>query len=185
MALNSSNVRVAVTGALNVAPTTTAAPTSASSALPAAYKDLGYFSDDGVTETRDRSTDSIRGWQNAALLREVVTESSLTFQGVLVETKKETVELYYGTTVAADGSIKIDPSSTGGRKSFVLDIIDGGELIRAYVPSGEITDVGDQTFASGEAIGYDVTVTAYAVSDANGSQYSAIKWYSSLVTSGS
>lgn len=184
MALNSDNVRVAVTGALYVGPTTVTAPTSASSALGQDLKDLGYFSDDGVTETRDRSTDTIRGWQKAATLREVVTEASLSFQGVLVETKKETVELYYGSAVATDGSIKINPSNTGGRKTYVLDIIDGDELIRAYIPSGEITEVGDQTFASGEPIGYDVTVTAYLVTDGDGNEYSAVKWYSSLDTSG-
>lgn len=183
MALNSENVRVAVTGALYVAPTTATAPTTASSALPNDYVDLGYFGEDGVTETRDRSTNSIRAWQRSALVREVVTESSLTFSGVLIETKKETVELYYGTEVAADGSIKIDPSQTGGRKSFVLDVIDGDELIRAYVPSGEVTAVGDQVFANGEPIGYEVTITAYSMTVA-GDTYTAIKWYSSLVEEG-
>jgi hypothetical protein len=182
VALNSDNVRVAVTGAMYVGATATAKPTSASSALPAGFNDLGYFSDDGVTETRDRSTNSIRGWQKAALLREVVTEAALSFQGVLVETKKETVELYYGSPVdTSDGSIRIDPANTGGRQSFVLDIIDGDELIRAYIPSGEITDVGDQQYVSGDAIGYDVTVSAYLVTDEDGDTYSAIKWYSSLV----
>jgi hypothetical protein len=180
VALNSENVRVAVTGAMYVAPTTATKPTSAASALGVDYKDLGYFGEDGVTETRDRSSNSIRAWQRSALVREIVTESSLTFSGTLIETKKETVELYYGSELASDGSIKIDPSNTGGRHSHVLDIIDGDSLIRAYIPSGEITEVGDQVFANGEAIGYEITVTAYTVTDEDGDTYSAIKWYSDL-----
>lgn len=183
MSLNSENVRVAVTGAAYVAPTTLAAPTSATSVLGADAKDLGYISDGGITETRDRSTNQIRAWQNAALVREPVTESSITYNFVLIETKKETIEAYYGTTVAADGSIKIDPGKTGGRKSYVFDVIDDDDVIRIYVPSGEITEVGDQAYVNGDPIGYEVTVTGYAVTQGDES-HSAVKWYSSLDTTG-
>lgn len=176
MALDSSNVRVAVTGAVYRAPTGTAAPTGADSSLNVAFKDLGYVSEDGVTETRDRSTNQIKGWQNADLVREVVTDSSYALTFTLIETKLETVETYYGATVdGSDGSIDIVPSATGGRLSWVVDVIDGDDLIRIYLPSAEVTEVGDQVYQSGEAIGYQVTVKGYAV---NG--VTATKYYSSL-----
>jgi hypothetical protein len=54
-------------------------------------------SEDGVTETRDRSSDTIKAWQNAATVRTVVTDATLTYALTLIETKRETVELYYGT----------------------------------------------------------------------------------------
>lgn len=183
MSLNSENVRVAVTGAAYVAPTTATKPTSATSALGVDHKDLGYISDGGLTETRDRSTNQIRAWQNAALVREPVTESSIKYQFVLIETKKETIEEYYGVQVAADGSIKIDPGKTGGRKSYVFDVIDGDEVIRVSVPSGEVTEVGDQVYVNGDPIGYELTVTGYAITDGDES-YSAVKWYASLDTTG-
>lgn len=183
MALNSENVRVAVTGAAYVAPTTLTAPTSATSALGTDAKDLGYVSDAGITETRDRSTNQIRAWQNSALVREPVTESSIKYQMVLIETKKETIEEYYGTQVAADGSIKIDPGKTGGRKSYIFDVLDGDEIIRIYVPSGEVTEVGDQVYVNGDPIGYEITVTGYAQTVGD-EVYSAVKWYSSLDTTG-
>ncbi|MBK0296455.1 hypothetical protein IAE22_30855, partial [Bacillus sp. S34] len=113
-------------------------------------------------EPRDLSTTQIRAWQNSALVREPVTESSIKYQMVLIETKKETIEEYYGTQVAADGSVKIDPGKTGGRKSYVFDILDGDEIIRIYVPSGEVTEVGDQVYVNGDPIGYEITVTGYA-----------------------
>lgn len=176
MALDSSNVRVAVTGAVYRAPTATAAPTSADSALNVAFVDLGYVSDDGVTETRDRTTNQIRAWQNADLVREVVTDSALSYQFTLIETKEAVVELFYGASVdGADGSIDIVPSATGGRQSFVIDVVDGDDLIRVYLPSAEITEVGDQVYQSGEAIGYQVTVTGYPVSGVT-----ATKFYSAL-----
>lgn len=180
MALNSANVRVAVTGALSVAPVGTTAPADSVAALNAAFKDLGYVSDDGVTETRGRSTNTIRGWQNADVVREVVTESDFKLQATLIETKKETVELFYGSTVSGvDGSVLVKPSVTGGRKAFVLDVVDGTELIRIYIPQGEVTEVGDTVYASGEPIGFEVTITGYPDATLLGT---AKKWYSGLDT---
>lgn len=184
MALDSSNVRVAVTGAVRVGATTATPPTDAET-TPDGFDDLGYVSEDGVTETRERSTDQLRAWQNADVLREVVTEASMTYTLALVETKPETVELYYGTDVdPLDGSVAIVPARTGGRKSFIIDVIDGNDLIRVYIPSGEVTEVGDQVYASGEAIGYEVTITAYPDSRIladDGQPASVKKFYSSLV----
>lgn len=186
MALSSSNVRVAVTGSLSVGTSEAAAPTTGDSTLGAGWADLGYFNEDGVTETRERSTETIKGWQNADTVREVVTEAKLSFAGVLIETKKEVVELYYGNTVdTSDGSIVVIPAKTGGRKPYVLDVVDGDEYVRAYVASGEVTEVGEQVFASGEPIGYEVTITAYpdeSITDPVTNEVGcAIKWYSSLI----
>jgi len=183
MALDSSNVRVAVTGTLSIGGDGFVAPTDPDTPLTGA-DDLGYFSEDGVTETRDRSTNTILGWQNGDVLREVVTEAGLTYTGTMVETKRATVELYYGTKVAADGSIVIVPAESGGRHPFVLDVIDGADFIRAYIPSGEVTEVGDQVYANGEPIGYEVTIRAYPdpslVDPETGKIGAAIKWYSNL-----
>jgi hypothetical protein len=99
MALDSDNVRVAVTGAVYVGPTTATAPTASDSALGLDFKDLGYVSADGITETIDRSTQQIRAWQNGALVREVVSEATYSVELTFVETKKEVLELYFGGTI--------------------------------------------------------------------------------------
>lgn len=161
MANVSDNVRVAVTGVVAVGATTAAAPVDADTALTE-HTDLGYVGEDGVTETRGRSTNKIKAWQNAAVVREVVTEAEMQLKCTLIETKRETVELFYGSTVdTADGSIAVVPANTGGRKSYVVDVVDGEDFIRSYVPSGEIVEVGDVVYASGEPIGYEITVTCY------------------------
>lgn len=163
MALDASKVRVAVTGEVSVGATTATAPTGTSGALTG-FTGLGYVSEDGVTESRERSTEDIKAWQNGAVVRTLVTEGKLTYQLALIETKKETVELAYGTTVtqsATDGNYVIVPTNTGGQKSFVIDIIDGAQIKRIYIPEGEITEVGETVYANGEAIGYEVTIAAY------------------------
>jgi len=161
MALDSDNVRVAVTGAVYVAPTGTAAPSYSDDALNVAFQDLGYVSADGISEAIDKSTTQIRSWQDGSLVREIVSDGTYSVSMTFIETNQDVVELYYGGTLAS-GSMNIDPRATGGRQSFVIDVIDGTSIERTYIAAGEITSVGERTLASGEAIGYEVTITAYA-----------------------
>lgn len=175
MALDSDNVRVAVTGAVYVAPAGTAAPTASDSTLNALFADLGYVHSDGIAESIDKSTNQIRSWQDGSLVREIVSDGTYSVSFTLIETKEEVLELYYGVSVI-DGEVDIDPRKTGGRKSFVIDVVDGDSVERTYIPAGEVTSVGERTLASGEAIGYEVTITAYA----DQSSDVAIKWFSDL-----
>lgn len=164
MALDSANVRVAVSGAVYVAPSGSTAPTDSSTALDAAFSDLGYVSSDGISETIDKTTNQIRSWQNGALVREVVSEGTYSVTMTFIETNQDVLELYYGASITG-GALDGDPTTTGGRKAFVIDVVDGATVERTYIPSGEITAVGERTLASGDAIGYNVTITAYAETD--------------------
>jgi hypothetical protein len=174
MALDSDNVRVAVTGAVYVGPTSTSAPTGSASVLTG-FVDLGYVSADGITETIDKTTSQIRAWQNGALVREVVSEGTYSVAMTFIETNQDVLELYFGSAIT-DGELDGDPTKSGGRKSFVIDVVDGDIVERTYIPAGEITAVGERTLASGDAIGYAVTVTAYADS----SNVTFKKWFSQL-----
>lgn len=180
MALDSSNVDVALTGAVYYAPTGSTAPTNATAALDAAFLDVGYCSDDGVTETLDRSTSNIVAWQNADVVRTVVTESSISVQFTMIETNPNSVRLFYGVAVAADGSVTIVPSTTGGRHAVVVDYVDGDKMVRLYMPQAEVTELDDVSLnSSGDPVGYTVTITGYPDTTLGGS---AKKWFSALDT---
>jgi len=62
-------VRVAVTGAVYVAPTGSTAPTDATTALDAAWKSVGYISEDGVVESNDTENEEVKAWQNSDIER--------------------------------------------------------------------------------------------------------------------
>jgi hypothetical protein len=164
MALTTSEVRVAVSGEISVGPLATTAPTDATTALAAGFLGLGYVSEDGITETQDLSVDDIVAWQNAKVVRSVVTNAKVTYQFTLIQTNKNIIEQGLGTTVTQSvpmGTYTVDPASTGGRKSWVFNIIDGTQIKRIYIAEGEVTERGDTVYASGEAIGLELTVTAY------------------------
>lgn len=163
MANNSDNVAVAVSGSAFVGATSVTAPTTAISSLNVGFAELGYISTDGITETRDRSTNQIKAWQNGDLVREVVTDSTSTFKFTLLEATKAVIELYYGASVnTGNGSIEVNPSATGGRKSFVFNAVDGDKVIRIYVPLGEVTAVEPISYVNGDPVSFGITVTAYS-----------------------
>lgn len=180
MALNSAAVDVAVTGAVSYAPTGSTAPTDADTPMTTPYVDVGYISSDGVVEARDRSTSNIVAWQNADVVRSVVTEASITVQFTMIETNKASLELFYGAQLnEVDGSIKIVPGAAGVRRSVVVDYVDGTKFVRLWLPQAELQEVGEVTLTSGgDAVGYNVTLRGYPDTTLGAS---AQKWFSALV----
>jgi len=164
MPLTAGNVRVAVSGEVSVGPVATAAPTDATTALNAAFKGLGYISEDGITQENERDIEDIPAWQNAAVVRSRVTSAKESFTFTLIETNVDTIEFVYGTSVTQtvdDGAYEIVPGGTVGNQSFVIDVIDGSVLKRIYIEEGELSERGETVYASGEPIGYECTVVAY------------------------
>ena len=164
MALDASKVRVGVTGAVSSGLTTAAAPTGTASAMTG-FTDLGYVNEDGVTITTPESGDTtpIKAWQNGATVRTIraTTEDNPTVAFVLLETKKESVEAALGVTITqtvTEGSFEIDTTDVATAKSWIVDVVDGAELIRAYVPKGTPTGGVELVFKNDEPIGYNVTL---------------------------
>ena len=163
MALTASKVRVGVSGEWSTGALAAAAPTSAASVLTG-FTGTGYISDDGVEVSSERSTKDIAAWQNGKIVRTVVSEAKTVYKFTLIETTKAAIELAYGVTVTqsvAEGTYVADPAATGGRKSSVLDVIDGANLRREYIAESEVTKLSPVKYASGEAVSFQVEVTGY------------------------
>lgn len=165
MAQVAANVLVGRSGALYVAPSGTPLPTTASMPLNAAFVELGYVSEDGVTETPEEDTSEIRAWQGSTIVRRVTSSYEHRFSFKLIETKKPVLELYFkGSTVQSDGGtgFKLDVKSpTTDRRAFVLDVVDGDKVVRNVVEDGEVVERGEITYGAEDAVGYEVTLTAY------------------------
>lgn len=162
-----ANVNVAITGAVyaSAAGSTVTAPTTAISSLDADLADLGYISDDGVEENYDEDTTEITAWQGGAVIRRVISSSEATFKFAMLENKREVVELYHkGSTVVTDGSSgwKMDiMTPQADRRAFVIDVLDGSDHLRIYIPDGEVTERESIGYTTDGAIIYGVTITAY------------------------
>lgn len=158
---DAANVRVAVTGGVFKNPT--AAPTGTSGA-PTGADDLGYISEDGVEISIPGAGDStpIKAWQNNTTVRTVRTSSDdlPSWHFTMLETSLATIETYFGVTVTqtvTEGSFEYTVEDRSPDE-YVVDVVDGAELIRDYIPRGVVAAVGAHTLSSGQAIGYEVTI---------------------------
>lgn len=159
MALTAANVRVAVTGAVYTAPAGTALPTDTTTALNVAFVELGYVSEDGITQSINSDTTTIKAWQNADTVRTLQTSHDLTYTLTLLETSTDVLKAYYsGAPTSSLAEIK---GGQGLRQEWVIHITDGVKLIRLVIPDGQVTDQGDITYANADAIGYQITITCY------------------------
>jgi hypothetical protein len=169
MALDAGNVKVAVTGAVYVAPTGTAGPADTTTPLAAAWKNVGYISEDGVTEGNNTETDEITAWQNSDVVRKTITKSETTYQFTMIETNSNSLSLFYGKTISASDTSHTIGGTGAGKVSLVIDVVDGAQTIRRFIPEAEVSERGEVKFAANEALGYDVTVTAYPNASIGGS----------------
>jgi hypothetical protein len=164
MALVANNVRVGVTGAVFRAPAGTALPTTATGALDTGFWDVGYISSDGVTLSTSTDTNDIQAWQNGDITRTVQTSHSFTVQFTMLETNETTLGLYFNAFThgagAASGVAQVK-GVQGYRGEFVINMTDGTQTMRLVLPDAQVTDRGDITIVNGDAIQYQVTLTAY------------------------
>lgn len=164
MTLNADNVRSALTGAVYVAPTGSTQPTTATEAWDAAFVDLGYLSEDGITEAHSTDWNIVRAWQNRAIVRQLLTGSDATFAFTLIETTRAGLEVYHvGSTVTTEGPSNYrleiqEPSEQ--YQVWGIDVVDGDDHIRIIIPDGTVSETGDVTYQNGETIGYPITITA-------------------------
>ncbi|MGW2425063.1 phage tail tube protein [Streptomyces sp. NPDC001709] len=168
MSLNANAVRVAVTGAAYVAAPKSKLPTDSTTAWDAAFTDIGWISDDGITESNSTDTTEIKGWQGGQTVRKVISSSEMTFQFTAIETSKTVLELYHKgskVTTTSGKSVLAIKAPGPDRRTFGFDVIDGDSHIRIVIPDGEVTETGDITYKSDEAVAYELTVTAYPGAD--------------------
>lgn len=157
MTQTAANVMVAGSGAIFHAPLATTLPTTAFTALNAAFKDVGYVSEDGVTESQGAESNPIKAW-GGDTVRTVQTAHNVTYRFSMIETNDESVALFYGNGTAASHVINGDVLE---HQEFVLDMLDGDAVIRIVIPDGQITERGEVVYASGGAMLYPVTITCY------------------------
>ena len=174
MATNATNVTVGkpkVGGAVHFAPLGTTLPTDATTALDNAFVDLGYVSEDGLTNNNSPESDTVKAWGGDTVLT-LQTDRPDSFSLALIEAMNQNVlKAIYGAsnvTVDSNGNISVQATAQDMPSgAWVFDmILKGGRAKRIVVPNGTISELGEITYKDDEAVGYNITITD--VSDASG-----------------
>lgn len=145
--LSLNNVGIAVSGFVALAPLGTALPASLTASLNAAFRQVGYLDEDGMSEVHDESRGEMPLWQNRTTL-EFIESAKLYIEGKFAETGSVPVtEFWYGATVtqtASHGSYQIRKGRTSGRMAGVfLEIFQSGDQRLVVSADCEVFKNGD------------------------------------------
>jgi hypothetical protein len=146
------------------APVGTAAPADLTSAWATPWEAIGYVSDDGVTVSSSTTSDTLTPWQSTSPVRTMITGKELTAHFVMWQTNAENMAMYFDQPPPAetDGLTSFDIRSDSGGQLYAIgiDIQDNGVITRIVFPRAQLSDTGDVQFHRGDAVGWDVTLSA-------------------------
>lgn len=164
-AANVSTGKPKITGAVYRAPAGTTLPTDATTALPQAFQELGFVSEDGVTNNNSPDTENVHAWGGTVVLviqNERPDEWTLT----LIESINPNVlKTVYGdahVTIGSDGMITVEATAAQTAASvYVIDMqLKGGAMKRVVISAGDLKKIGEIVYKDDEPIGYEITLTA-------------------------
>lgn len=153
-----SDGRPDIAGAVYAAPEGAGLPTAPDTALDSRFRELGYISEEGLTNARD--DESIRAWGgeialplNADLLRfELLEIMSAEAARFVFGTSNVTGVLNTGLALAVN-------DGAGEICSFVVDMVLRSDAIRRIVvPRAQVVDVGDIVYEDDTPAGWEVSV---------------------------
>lgn len=168
------------TGAIKYAPLGTDIPdlsdiTKSAVTLDSHFTGNEFVSEDGLTLTPSTSTTDIKDWSGATV-RKVLESFDGTLNWTMISTNESAMKVAFGedniTTEAAStthGSqvmAALGPNLPEAR-TWVFLMKDGDARIVIAVPNGQVTEVGEVTFASNAAVGWPVTLSTYPDEDGN------------------
>lgn len=148
---------VGASGAVYVAPSGTTLPTSVSDPLDAAFVELGFINEDGLTFTDGKSIAEINAWQSFYPIRRVVESKTSSVSFALMQWNVNTVPFAFGggniSEPVAGVEFRYTPPAPGtiDERVLVAEWVDGTKNYRLTVPLGMVTDDVETQFVKSDA----------------------------------
>lgn len=157
-----SNAKPKAAGGIHSAAVGTTLPTNATTSLNAAFKGLGYVSDEGLTNSIEIDNEDFIAWGGDKVLT-VRTSYSESFSWTFIETNADVLAEVYGqanVTSTTNSIAVLHKSDDLPERAYAFEIaMTGNRVKRIIVPRGKVTEVEDITYVDGEPIGYGVTLS--------------------------
>lgn len=166
---NADAIVVAANGNVRVAPVGATQPTTPDAAPAAAWLDLGYVSEDGVTFTDSKEIEDVNAWQSFYPVRKIVTGKEATLAFALREWDERTVPLAFGggtITSPSAGVWRYVPPAPGtlDLRALMIDWQDGDKDYRLIVPRGMVSEAVETNLVRTGAADLPITFSAIPAS---------------------
>lgn len=152
-------------GAIYRAPLGTALPKTYSEQLNAAFKNLGYVSEDGIVNSNSPSGGKVRAWGGSTVMN-YTEDKPDTFQMKLLEAfNSDVLKTIYqekNVKVESNGDIAVTATAEDAEQAcWVVDmILKGGRAKRIVIPIASITEMQEINYRDNEPVGYGITLSA-------------------------
>lgn len=151
-------------GGVYIAPKGTTLPTDGTTALAAAYTNMGYISEDGYVVSTSTDTEKVTAWGGDTVLTGQSSYSE-THTVNFIETNINTLKAYYGSdNVSQTGNVITVHAKAQELPECVVVIeiaLTGGRVKRIVIPHAKIADrSGDITYSDTDAIAYPAVFSA-------------------------
>lgn len=165
----------AVGGHVWRAPIGTALPATAIATLDQAFVDMGYISEDGVTNANSPESNIVNAWGGTPVL---VTQTSKadTYQMTFISVMNpEVLKMRYGDDNVTGTTVTTGIAVTANAKEltdyiYVIDMIAKGNVAhRVVIPCAHPSEFGDIVYNDSDPVGYDTTLNCTA--DASGNTH--------------
>lgn len=170
MAQSAEEITVALSGNVWIAPYSTSLvlPADPTTAPDAAFTDLGYTTEDGVTFSVTPNVEDIMAWQKATPVRRVVTSRESTIAYTLEQLNLDTFAHAFGggtwtTTAGPPAYYRYDPPADGdalAEYACIIDFVDGTRNGRLVMMRGTVNDTVETNLVRNNAALLPVSLAA-------------------------
>ena len=176
MATTPENILVGSGGSIHIAPVGTALPTTIAASLNAAFVDLGYISEDGISLSSAADVTDILSFQSLLPVRKVVTGRTFDLSFTVREWTAEGIVFAFGggEVTEAGGVYTFTPPADSDalyERALIATWADGEKNYRLVIPRGVVSEGVETTIARGAAADLPITFSILAVDEATPGYY--------------
>lgn len=149
-------------------------PTDSTTALSADFINMGYISEDGLSNNNTPDSDEIKAWGGDTVLNPQTGKTDEWTFTMIEAINPEVLKAVYGSsnvTGALSTGLTVKANSDEQEEAcWVFEqVLRGGVVLRTVIPDGKITEIGEVAYVDNEAVGYEVTISA--LPDASGNTH--------------